>query len=170
MFDQDARNPLLASTANNGKFVTNPHLKHATIGQAKRRQIIHYFLGKLDRGFRIARAIGRGRVNLSTMRRRTTRVNMKTHKSLRALLYASLNAVQKIVAAIRSTLPSRHHDLKTISLQLGLTGNSNLPSKIRLALPITLSAGINAAMTRIKSNNIRTVHSSIGKRERLLPI
>ena len=170
MLDQDARNPLLASTANNGKFVTNRHLKHATIGQAKRRQIIHYFLGKLDRGFRIARAIGRRRVNLSTMRRRTTRVNMKTHKSLCTLLYASLNAVQKIVAAIRSTLSSRHHDLKTISLQLGLTGNSNLPSKIRLALPITLSAGINAAMTRIKRNNIRTVHSSIGKRERLLPI
>ena len=170
MLDQDARNPLLASTANNGKFVTNLHLNHATIGQAKRRQIIHYFLGKLDRGFRIARAIGRRRVNLSTMRRRTTRVNMKTHKSFCALLYASLNAVQKIVAAIRSTLPSRHHDLKTISLQLGLTGNSNLPSKIRLALPITLGAGINAAMTRIKSNNIRTVHSSIGKRERLLPI
>ena len=95
---------------------------------------------------------------------------MKTHKSLCTLLYASLNAVQKIVAAIRSTLSSRHHDLKTISLQLGLTGNSNLPSKIRLALPITLSAGINAAMARIKSNNIRTVHSSTGKRERLLPI
>ena len=91
-------------------------------------QVIHYFLSELNRRLGIARAIGRRRVNLSTMRRRTTRVNVKAHKSLCALLYASLNAVQIIVAAVRSTLLSRHHNLKTVSLKFGLAGNSNLPS------------------------------------------
>ena len=91
-------------------------------------QVIHHFLSKLNGRLGIARAIGCRCINLSAMCRGTTRVNVKTHKSLCTLLYASLNAVQKIVAAVRSTLLSRHHDFKTVSLKFGLAGNSNLPS------------------------------------------
>ena len=77
---------------------------------------------------------------------------MKAHKSLRALIDATLNAIKKIIAGIIAVLFTSKNDFKTICLKLILACRHNLPSKIGLALTITLRTGIRPTVTGIKSD------------------
>ena len=170
MLYQDARNPLLSSTANYSKFITNHHLKYATISQAQSLQVIHHFLGKLNRGFCITRTIVGGRIYLSTMRRRTTRINVEADESLGTLIYASLNAIQVIITTIRTELVAGHHYLKTISFKLLLARNRYLPCKVSFTLAISLSPRVKTTMARIKRNYVCTVYGSARSHNRMVPI
>ena len=127
MLNQDARDSLLASTANNGELITEFHLKNAAIAKTKRMQIIHYFLSKLNGCLSIARTVCRGSVYLSSVRTRSTRIDMETNECLGALTYTTLNAVQEVIAAICTILVAGHNDFKAILLKLGLTSDCNFP-------------------------------------------
>ena len=54
---------------------------------------MHYFLGKLDGCLGIARPVCHGSVHLSSMRTRSTRIDMETDECLGALAYTTLHAV-----------------------------------------------------------------------------
>ena len=170
MLYQYARNPLLSSTANYSKFITNHHLEYATISQAQSLQVIHHFLGKLNRGFCITGTIVGGGIHLSTMRCRTTRINVEADESLGALIYTSLNAIQEIITTIRTELVAGHHYLKAILLKLLLARNRYLPCKVSFTLAISLSPRVKTTMARIKRNYVCTVYGSARWHNRIVPI
>ena len=87
---------------------------------------------------------------------------MKAHKSLRALIDATLNAIKKIITGIIAVLFTSKNNFKTICLQLILTCRYNLPSKIGLALAITLRTGVRSTVTGIESNYINVTSGAIG--------
>ena len=160
MLNQNAGDSRFSSTANNSEFIADFHLEYAAVGQSHRGKIIHHFLGKLDRGFSIVGTICRRSIHLGAMGARTARVNMEAHKSLSALVNATLNAIQEIVATVVSALLARKNDVEAICFKPRLTCRNNLPGKVRLAFPIALRTRVNTAMAGVKRNGTYAHQSS----------
>ena len=87
---------------------------------------------------------------------------MKAHKSLRALIDATLNAIKKIITGIITVLLAGKNNLETIRFKLILAGRHNLPGKIGLALAITLRTGIRSTVTGIESDYVNVASGAIG--------
>ena len=77
---------------------------------------------------------------------------MKAHKSLRALIDTTLDAIKKIITGVIAVLFASKNDLKTVCLKPILAGSHNLPGKIGLTFTITLRAGIRSTVTSIESD------------------
>ena len=78
---------------------------------------------------------------------------METNKGLSALINATLNAVEVIIAGIVAGLLACKNDLEAVGFKFIFACCHYLPGKISFALAITLSARIHPAMTSIKCNN-----------------
>ena len=160
VLNQNAGDACFTSTTNNGKLIADFHLEYTTIGQSHRRQIVHYFLSKLDRCLRVVVTIGGWSIHFCAMRAASARVNMEAHKSLSALIDTALNAIQKIVAAVVSVLLARKNDIESVGLEPRLTRRNNLPGKVRLAFSVALRTRVNAAMAGIERNSSYAHRSS----------
>ena len=93
VFNKNARDSLFTSATDYGKFIAYFHLKYAAIRKAHSGKVVHNLIGKLNRNLRVIGTICSRSINLSTMSRRGTRINMEAHKSLSALIDATLNAI-----------------------------------------------------------------------------
>ena len=90
---------------------------------------------------------------------------MKAHKSLRALIDATLNAIKKIITGVIAVLFTSKNDLKTICLKLILACRHNLPGKIGLAFAIALRTRVRSTVTSIESDyaNVASRASGISR-------
>ena len=85
---------------------------------------------------------------------------MEAHKSLSALIDATLNAIQEIVATVVSILLARKNDVESVCFEPRLTRRNNLPGKVRLAFSVALRTRVNTAMTGIERNSAYAHQSS----------
>ena len=90
---------------------------------------------------------------------------METNKGLSALINATLNAVEVIIAGIVAGLLARENDLKAVSFKFIFACCHDLPGKVSLAFAIPLRTGIHSAMPGIKCNypNIARRALSVGR-------
>ncbi len=90
---------------------------------------------------------------------------MKAHKSLRALIDATLNAIKKVITGVIAVLFTSKNDLKTICLELILACRHNLPGKIGLAFAIALRTRVRSTVTSIESDyaNVASRASGISR-------
>ena len=161
VFNKNARDSLFTGATDYGKFIAYFHLKYAAIRKAHSGKVVHNLIGKLNRNLRVIGTICSRSINLSTMSSRGTRINMETHKSLSALIDATLNAIKKIITGIIAVLLASKNNLETISFKPILAGSHNLPGKIGLTFTITLGSGIRPAVASIKSD-----HANVTRRTR----
>ena len=77
---------------------------------------------------------------------------METNKGLSALINATLNAVEVIIAGIVAGLLACENDLEAVGFKFIFACCHYLPGKISFAFAIALRAGIYSAMTSIKRN------------------
>ena len=128
------------------------HLEYAAVRKTHSSKVIHNLIGKLNRNLCVIGTICSRSINLSAMSSRGTRINMEAHKSLSALINATLNAIQKIITGIIAVLLASKNNLETICLKPILACRHNLPGKIGLTFTITLCAGIRSTVTSIESD------------------
>ena len=84
---------MLAGTSDYRKLISHLHLENAAIRKAHSGKVVHNLIGKLNRNLRVIGTICSRSINLSTMSSRGARINMEAHKSLSALIDATLNAI-----------------------------------------------------------------------------
>ena len=87
---------------------------------------------------------------------------MKAHKSLRALIDTTLDAIKKIITGVIAVLFTSKNDLKTVCLKLILACRHNLPGKIGLAFAITLRAGVRPAVASVESDYANITRGTCG--------